>query len=124
MNATQPVVELTHLRPRPGCCDRLVERLAEISAATAGSADQPQHAMLIRDGDHLFVVARYVSAAACERARAANRTHFAGLAELLVENHGPTYSGQLIDEAGVFAGAGRVGPGRVPTGIFMPGPVA
>lgn len=115
------IAQLTHLRPRPGCCEKLIDLLRDIARQTGNGEDQPSYAMMTRLGDHLFVVARYPSQEVYDRAIAANTALYNSMADLLVDNHGPTYTTDVIEEFGTISAADRVGDNLVPNGIFMPG---
>ena len=110
------IAQLTHLRPRPGNMERVIELLKEWGIATRNDACRPAYSFLCQDDDHLFVVSLHADQQSYEKTAAVNAAWLSRLGPLLVEDHGPTYYGPVLAQQGrvladdmVFPSALKIG---------------
>ena len=111
------IAQLTHLRPKPDCFEAVIKLLDAWARETATDPDGPRSSFLSQASDHLFVVSIYESEETYKRAIARHDHRRAALMALLVENHGPTYFGPVLNEFG--RGGAAVTSGGV-SGLYIP----
>jgi quinol monooxygenase YgiN len=110
------IAQLTHLRPKPGRLDAVLALLREWGEATRSAPHQPSYSLLCQDEDHLFVVSLHADRASYEAAARASAAWLARLMPLLVDNHGPTYYGPVLAQAGSARGDGPALPASLRIG--------
>ncbi len=110
------IAQLTHLRPKPGNVEHVIALLAEWGLATADDPSRPAYSFLCRDEDHLFVVSLHADQPSYEATANANRAWLERLMPLLVQDHGPTFYGPVLAQAGAARGDGSPFPSALKIG--------
>lgn len=92
------IAQLTHLRPRSDCFERVVALLKQwgLSSSSKENDEQTPLSFVSRDGDHLFVVSLHRSEEEYRKLVANNRSWTEQLMPFLIEQHGPTFYGEVL----------------------------
>lgn len=105
------IAQLTHLRPKPGCFDRVMAYLDQWGKESESAPDGPSSSFISVAEDHIFVVSHYADETAYRNAIAQHQQRLQLLMDLLVENHGPTYYGEVIRRSDADA---------IASGLYIP----
>lgn len=111
-------VQLTHLCPKPNCYDLLLTALEQWGNIVKDDQPQPEYSFISHTNDHIFVVAIYKEQTDYNNAVESQKELFETVSIYLIENHGPTFSGNILQ---LNEKNSPDGPkGAVPHGIFIP----
>lgn len=89
-------VQLTHLNPKQGCYDDVLSQLKIWGIAEKDSQSEAEYSFISHSDNHIFVVSVYQDKSDYVAAVAAQKKHMAELEPYLIEDHGPTYYGDIL----------------------------
>ncbi|MBM3939500.1 MAG: hypothetical protein FJ318_01130 [SAR202 cluster bacterium] len=110
------IVQLTHMRPKPGNFDKVIALFEEWGEAEKHRTSRPAYSFLSQDEDHLFLVSIHHDQREYEAAARANAEWVAKLMPLLVDTQGPTYYGTVLRYEGSIGGDGPHLPSAIKIG--------